>query len=115
MDTPENLQTVRDRVHVLLKGCKYVTGCETKRCSCKERAVHCSEGCQCINCRNVPVHVSRNEDIHMSELDEVALEEHIYSQGLHHNDDTEELMDWVFGADIHLERSSDIESTSEED
>ena len=45
-DTPENMQTVRDRVSLLLKGCKCVTGCKSKRYSCKKRDAHCSEGCQ---------------------------------------------------------------------
>ena len=28
-DTPENMETIRQRVHLLLKGCKCVTGCTT--------------------------------------------------------------------------------------
>ena len=30
-DTPENMETIRQRVHLLLKGCRCVTGCTTRR------------------------------------------------------------------------------------
>ena len=124
-DTPENMQSVRDRISVLLKGCKCITGCESKRCSCKKRDAHCSEGCQCINCRNT-VHVPVPHDVSIpedeNELASIALEEHIFSEGHQHNDDTDELMDWVFGAETHEHvesastcSDSDNACTSDED
>ena len=36
-DTPENVQAIRARVNLLLKGCKCVTGCTSKRCGCKKK------------------------------------------------------------------------------
>ena len=47
-DTPRNMQAIRDRVNLLLKGCKCVTCCTTKRCGCKRKNTHCSEGCQLV-------------------------------------------------------------------
>ena len=48
-----NLQAVRERVSLLLRGCKCATGCSTGRCGCKKSNRQCSEGCQCKNCSNV--------------------------------------------------------------
>ena len=35
-DTPEEMEKIHQRVHLLLKGCRCVTGCTTRRCSCKK-------------------------------------------------------------------------------
>lgn len=71
-DTPENTQAIQNRVSLLLKGCKCVTGCTTRRCSCKknERAA----GCQCRNCSNTGIQMTSENT---SELAEIAVEEEI--------------------------------------
>ena len=97
------MQAVQDRINVLLKGCKCITGCASKRCSCKKKGTYCSEGCECINCCNIHVYTQHNQDDA-----EVALEEHITLQELH--DDTDDLMDWVFGTECDAtEHGSDSE------
>jgi len=53
-DTVENMEAIRQKVHLLLKGCRCVTGCATRRCGCKKNNTQCSEGCQCTNCINMP-------------------------------------------------------------
>ena len=35
-DTPENIQTVRQNVRLLINGCGCKSGCRTGRCSCKK-------------------------------------------------------------------------------
>ena len=50
LDTAKNGQAIRDRVKLILKGCKGITGCKTGWCSCKESGRKCAEGCECISC-----------------------------------------------------------------
>ncbi len=77
-DTPSNLQVIRDRVSLLLRGCKCATGCATGRCGCKRSKRPCSEGCQCKNCLNI---TSRTDEA--TELAELALEEQITEKNRH--------------------------------
>ena len=70
-DMPENVQAIHDRVNVLLKGCKCVTHCTTMGCGYKKKNIHCSEGCHCVNCVNMPG-AARAKDL---DLNEKALEE----------------------------------------
>ena len=61
----------------------------------------CSEGCSCIDCGNIHVQAEEcntSKEVHKSELQEIALEEHISSTILHDSDDANELMDWIFGS-----------------
>ena len=37
-DTPANLEAIHGRVNLLLRGCKFVTGCSTGRCGCKRNS-----------------------------------------------------------------------------
>ena len=64
------MKTVRERVSLLLRGCKCVTGCKNKVCGCKNKDTTCTEGCQCTNCEN---QVSPRE-----ERDELAVIEKNY-------------------------------------
>jgi len=63
----------------------------------------CSEGCQCINCSNVTVAAADSN----SELTEIALEEVTVTEEA--QQDTEALMDWVFGPEME---ESDCEEDS---
>lgn len=94
-DTPENMETIRERVHLLLKGYNCVTACTTKRCSCKKKSTQCSEGCQCTNCLNMP-RTERSGDI---DLAEILLEEEVTTDIKQLDADTDELLDWVFRAE----------------
>ena len=107
-DTPENLETIRQRVHLLLKGCKCVTGCTTRRCSCKKKNTQCFEGCQCTNCLNMPITEGRED----TDLVEIALEEEVTTDSTQL--DTDELLDWVFGAE-NEDNMSMSDTTSVED
>ena len=74
-DSKVNIDAVRERVSHLLSGCKCVTGCTTKRCSCRKRQVNCSEGCQCHNCCNLCPLTTTNEATSELELNEQLNEE----------------------------------------
>ena len=95
---------------LLMKGCKCVTGCNT-RCSCRRNDRQCSEGCECINCTNISVNTSEN-----SEVAEIALEEVATTNGME-DEETDELMDWIFGSGQVEETIVDVEHdvNSEED
>ena len=107
-DTTENMQAVRDRVKLLMRGCKCVTGCNT-RCSCRRNDRQCSEGCECINCTNILVNTSED-----NEIAEIALEEAVTTNGIE-DEETDELMDWIFGSGQFEESIVDVEHNSEED
>ena len=66
-NSPQNMAAICQRVHLLLKGCKCVIGCTTKRCSCKRNNTQCSEKCQRTNCLNMP-RTEGSEDIDLAEL-----------------------------------------------
>ena len=106
-DTPANMEAVRNRVQLLLRGCKCVTGCKTGRCSCKKANRECTEGCQCTNCLNITMSaVSTNEPD--DEVAETALEEELDELEI----ETDELIDWVFGED---DETREIEYGSDTD
>ena len=44
-DMEKNIQSIRDRILILTKGCKCASGCATKRCGCKKKSQYCSAGC----------------------------------------------------------------------
>ena len=101
-DTQRNMQAIRERVSLLLRGCKCITGCSTGRCSCRRSHRECAEGCLCVNCSNITV-VSRNDDSN-SELAEIALEEVAVDDD---ENNTEELMDWIFGPEMEGSESDE--------
>ena len=106
-DTTENIQAVRDRVKLLTKGCKCVTG--FTRCNCKRNNRQCSERCECINCTNITLLTQTSEE---TELSELALEEEVTHSGVEL--DTAELMDWVFGSG-QVDNSTDVDYESDGD
>ena len=75
-DTEENMQLVRERVNLLLRGCKCVTGCKNSVCGCKGKNSKYTEGCQCINCEN-----EVSPAVESDELSVIALEEEVQSSG----------------------------------
>ena len=98
-----NMQTIRDRVNLLLRGCKCVTGCSTGRCSCRRSKRHCYEGCQCVNCSNTVIAtIDSNPD-----LAEIAIEELAVTEEPQY-DNTEELMGWVFGPEVEESDSDSV-------
>ena len=72
-DTAKNMQAIRDRVKLILKGCKCITGCKTGRCSCKKSGRKCAEGCECISCSNMSNGELAEEDLagEPEEMDEL--------------------------------------------
>ena len=52
-DTEEHVLIVKQRVSKFIKGCKYKSGCTTKRCGCKKQGQQCGPGCRCLNCENL--------------------------------------------------------------
>ena len=100
-DSEENLKAIRDRVCLLLKGCKCLTGCQTARCACKKNNRKCSEGCQCHNCANITVTMDHSNlaDVAIQELDITTVDDN----------ETDELMDYVFGDDLVHYANSDKE------
>ena len=68
-DSAENMAKIEQRVWLLTKGCKCKTGCKRLNCGCKKRGNHCSEGCTCQHCSNMPPPVSTES------LDDLETEE----------------------------------------
>ena len=67
-DTEENIRNIQMRVDAILKGCK----CTTARCGCRKKGSLCSEGCDCVNCKNM------DQTLHTRQEDgmfEISLEE----------------------------------------
>ena len=91
-DTPKNIASICNRVRLLLRGCKCVTGCTTGRCGCKKSLRKCSEGCQCRNCLNTSSALTSE-----SELLDIVIEEDMPPGSEHTEEETDELMDWIFG------------------
>ena len=71
-DTEQNMQSIRERVSVLLKGCKCVTGCRKKICKCRKKGMKCTEGCQCMDCQNQTAEVLPDYDLGMIGVQEEA-------------------------------------------
>ena len=93
-DSTLNIEAIRQRIQILTRGCKCVTGCSTGRCGCKKNKKSCSEGCH-INCNNLSVvAASAGREDNGMELMDVVVEEEVATP-----DDIEEmdeLMDWIF-------------------
>ena len=53
-DDPDNIESIRQRVQLLLRGCSCKKGCNTRRCSCRKSGRQCGPGCSCCNCENGP-------------------------------------------------------------
>ena len=104
-DTSENIEAVRNRVKLLLRGCKCVTGCKTGRCSCRKSNRECAEGCQCTNCLNTFVSTTKTTE---QAQDEVVEEEEVGELEI----ETDELMDWVFA---NHDNTGDVEYGSDGD
>ncbi len=109
-DSDENIATIHERVCALTKGCKCVTGCTSKRCSCCRGGKTCSAGCECKNCNNVPTstrtpHLTLDSS---SQLVDVTVEEEYQNE---HNG-IEDIMDFVFG-EYEPPTETDIDSDSE--
>ena len=96
-DTDENMQMVRERVSLLLKGCKCITGCKNMICGCRKRGTKCTEGYQCVNCKNQVTAVEERED-----LDYVALEETLLTGTNRNSDEEDDFAEYVFAAAFDL-------------
>ena len=73
-DSRLNIEAIRKRVSHLLSGCKCITGCSTRCCSCLRKQAQCGEGCQCQNCNNLctPSDDNIQQEAEGSELELVA-------------------------------------------
>lgn len=57
-DSAENVKAILYvSQSTLTKGCKCITGCSTRRCTCYKNGNICSAGCECSNCNNTDLHV----------------------------------------------------------
>ena len=61
-DTPENIQSVRQHVRLLMNGCGCKSGCRTGQCSCKKSARDCGAGCRCTHCESTQDVTQQEED-----------------------------------------------------
>ena len=97
-DTEENMKKVRERVSVLLRGCKCSTGCKNRICGCKKKGTVRSEGCECTNCENA--NYENTTTSHDTEdLADVTIEEAVVSnQTMEKEDEDEEFAEFVFAA-----------------
>ena len=99
-DSEENMVAMRER---LTKRCHCKTGCKTARCSCKKRGKTCTEGCECVDCSNIPYEGQDNNN----NLYEVSIEEE--DEELLH--EVEETMHMAFGERYFSEQESDNDDT----
>ena len=90
-DTDENMTKVRERLNVLLKGCKCSTGCKSWLCGCRKKRTKCSEETQCTNCENTDSQSCDREG-----LAEITLEEEAENNTAIYED--EEFAKFVFAA-----------------
>ena len=74
----------------------------------KKNNTQCFEGCQCTNCLNMTVTEGRED----TDLVEIAIEEEVTTDSTQL--DTDELLDWVFGAE-NEDNMSMSDTTSMED
>ena len=105
------MQLVRERVNLLLRGCKCVTGCKNRVCGCKRKNSKCTEGCQCINCDN---EISPAES---DELSVIALEEEVQSCGNSYlyEDEEDEFAEFVFAATCATDSETNISMDHQDD
>ena len=54
---------VKQRVRLLMKGCRCKSGCRTGRCGCKKSSTICSPGCRCTDCENTEVATEESQNI----------------------------------------------------
>ena len=53
-DSDENIQTIKEHVTFLLRGCKCTKSkCSTRVCSCRKAGRPCGPGCSCTGCTNI--------------------------------------------------------------
>ena len=91
----DNIAAVRERINVLLKGCKCATGCSTKRCGCRKNGKDCSVGCGCRNCDNYAQEEETKDT--ENELATIAIDEDL---GNEKRRDLDDIMDWIFGGEV---------------
>ena len=98
------MAAVRERVSTLLTGCKCITGCTTKRCSCQKKSKKKSSvGCECTNCSNI----DHREEATESEIAEIVIDEEVSND--RRDTDIEDVMDWVFGNDAEQPTQEQVE------
>ncbi len=111
-DSQQNMAAIRERVNSLLKGCKCVTGCVTRRCSCQKNQTKWSVGCECTNCCNID---QEGEDTANNEISDIAIDEEV-NINRWQDEGVEDIMDWVFGdeadhgEDAQAELAGDIDN-----
>ena len=107
-DSDINMDTVKERVEGLLKGCGCKTGCHTRQCKCKRKGKVCGEGCNCTNCTNTtqqtPHCLDKMEETSIEEIMEDSVPE-----------DINDIMEWVFGDNQAEGDMSDTEDDSDSD
>ena len=90
-DSDENLQKVKSRVNLLMKGCGCKFGCAIKRCGCRKNGDVCGPGCRCTNCENT-------EEVTGTLRNEESYSEDHYSML---ESDVSNIMLGVFGQEEH--------------
>ena len=106
----ENITAIRERVHLLLEGCKCVTGCISNRCGCKRKGKTCYIGCQCLSCSNQ----DNTSILQQNALAQVAPSEDHDAGRFQDRTECDDIIDWVF-ADQQEEHNSEIDSESDSD
>ena len=62
-DSEVNMAEIKQRVSMLLKGCKCRTGCGSAACGCKKKGERCHEGCDCIGCMSNDHEAADDENV----------------------------------------------------
>ena len=120
-DSHSNISEIRERVNILLKGCKCNTGCQTSRCSCRKNKRQCAEGCECTNCRDMgncsSTNLGSEPKAGNTDLDTICIEEIVSMTQTDSStpECADDIMDYVFGPQEYTEEYTPLCNTSTED
>ena len=105
-DSESNMESIRDRVADLLKGCGCKTGCQTRQCGCQRKGKKCTEGCNCTNCTNTACQMEISDTMEEASIEEIVTDAP--------PEDLDEIMEWVFG-DYEAEGDPESDNGSDAD
>ena len=60
-DTADGVQAAQDPLDTLRTGCRWRSGCMTRRCRCQQAGKVCTLVCKCCNCANKEVAILQQE------------------------------------------------------
>ena len=102
-------------LRTILKSCKCITGCTTRRCNCRKNDKECSLGCDCKNCNNIPNAAKNAYTSDNLEIGDLAVEDVTRLRNC--DEDIDDIFDLTFLNDDRNSDStcSDVDCTTDID